>query len=209
MPSRRTEVWLLRWHGASRAPAELAFCARSRSGTTESCRLTSFRRPPPRRLPRRPEPRESEREFLLESLADGPRARDEILALGRRRHLYERTIERAATDLDVVRAVRRESGRILSSLWSLPAVAPRPSTTAANLEDAGPSADAGPSVARASRERRRRRTARAPEVVPGEGVEAPTPCATRRHEPATPTPWQPTPEPEDPGIERFRRLELE
>tara|TARA_R110002072_G_scaffold249084_3_gene408052 strand:+ start:917 stop:1993 length:1077 start_codon:yes stop_codon:yes gene_type:complete len=75
--------------------------------------------PPRRRRARRVTTRERAKNWLIDLLAGGPMSREEVLALGRRRRLRERTIERAANDLGVQRQSRRQSGRIISALWSL------------------------------------------------------------------------------------------
>ncbi|MGE0709024.1 MAG: AAA family ATPase [Planctomycetota bacterium] len=77
-------------------------------------------KPPKRRATVRRGSRERAHDFLVEALKEGPRDRPSIVQLARKRRISERTLERAAADLGVVRDEARSRGRIDRATWALP-----------------------------------------------------------------------------------------
>lgn len=93
-------------------------------------------RPEPPRPRVRLTARHRVRTLLLGLLGDGPATRTDVLAAARRRGMSERTVERTARDMAVVREEVRAGGRFASAVWSLPVKEPEDDGDDAEAEDA-------------------------------------------------------------------------
>lgn len=139
-------------------------------------------RPPRRRPTARRSKLDAASVFLLEHLGSGQHTRPELVQLARRRRISERTLERAAAELGVERTPQAgRQGTFGAALWSIPGQTEDPPEpeTPQEIPSSAPSA-----------------TPRPPQGRAGERGDLDGQ-------------WRPTPMPEDPGIERFRKLELD